>query len=189
MTLTSSTIRAVLRCVALTLTLLTIAARAQITPFQDAYINTATPATNYGSKIALDVESASQTTFIQFDLSAIPSTYTGSNIAKARLGVHHHYYSQSPHTVPSPEPKKPEQTQSASNSPFTVQTGSTFQPEKQPDELEKTQRHKTKSPPASRVVLPRNEAQQLPVAPLASGIPCSAISFVSSSFQPWPVPR
>ena len=49
--------RSVLRCIALTLALLTIAARAQITPSQDAYTNTATPTTDYGSKTFLDVDS------------------------------------------------------------------------------------------------------------------------------------
>ena len=41
-----------------------------LTPSGDSYTNTAAPTTNYGSKTLLDVESASQTTYIQFDLSA-----------------------------------------------------------------------------------------------------------------------
>ena len=81
-------VRSVLRCIALTLTLLAIAARAQVTPSQDAYTNTATPTTNYGAKTLLYVESASQTAYIQFDLSAIPSGYTGGNIAKATLKLY-----------------------------------------------------------------------------------------------------
>jgi hypothetical protein len=42
----------------------------------DAYTNTADPTTNYGAKTLLDVESASQTTYIQFDLSSIPASYS-----------------------------------------------------------------------------------------------------------------
>ncbi len=49
---------------------------AQLTPSGDAYTNTADPTTNYGAKTLLDVESASQTTYIQFDLSSIPASYS-----------------------------------------------------------------------------------------------------------------
>ncbi|MGA9558115.1 MAG: DNRLRE domain-containing protein [Terriglobales bacterium] len=59
----------------------------QLTPSQDSYINTADPTTNYGAQKLLDVES-SQTTYIQFDLSAIPSGYTGANITKASLKLY-----------------------------------------------------------------------------------------------------
>ena len=62
-------------------------ARAQLTPSADAYTNTATPTTNYGAKTLLDVES-SQTTYIQFDLSAIPTGYTGANVTKASLKLY-----------------------------------------------------------------------------------------------------
>jgi hypothetical protein len=48
-------------------------AYAQLTPSADAYTSTATPTTNFGAKTLLDVESASQTSYIQFDLSAIPA--------------------------------------------------------------------------------------------------------------------
>jgi hypothetical protein len=72
----------------LLLTLSSLAAYAQITPSGDAYTNTATPTTNYGAKPLLDVESASQTTYIQFDLSAIPSGYTSANITKATLKLY-----------------------------------------------------------------------------------------------------
>ncbi len=65
----------------------TTAAHAQLTPSQDAYTNTADPTTNYGASKLLDVES-SQTTYIQFDLSAIPAGYTGSNITKASLKIY-----------------------------------------------------------------------------------------------------
>ena len=61
---------------------------AQITPLSDSYTNTATPATNFGAKPLLDVQSASQTTYIHFDLSSIPSGYTSSNIAKASLKLY-----------------------------------------------------------------------------------------------------
>jgi hypothetical protein len=64
------------------------AAFGQLTPSADSYTNTADPTTNYGSKTLLDVESASQTAYIQFDLSAIPAGYTGSNITKASLKLY-----------------------------------------------------------------------------------------------------
>jgi hypothetical protein len=60
----------------------------QITPSQDAYTNTATPTTNLGTKTVLDVESGSQTTYIQFDLSSIPAGYTSASIAKATLKLY-----------------------------------------------------------------------------------------------------
>jgi len=63
------------------------AAHAQLTPSQDSYTNTADPTTNYGASKLLDIES-SQTTYIQFDLSAIPAGYTGSNITKASLKLY-----------------------------------------------------------------------------------------------------
>jgi hypothetical protein len=87
MTLDTLSFRSVLRCVVLILTLLTIAARAQLTPSGDSYTNTAASTTNYGAKTLLDVES-SQTTYIQFDLSAIPSGYTGANVTKASLKLY-----------------------------------------------------------------------------------------------------
>src|SRR5579863_7082253 len=60
----------------------------QITPSADAYTNTATPATNFGSAATLGVESVSQTTYIQFDLSSIPAGYTSASIAKATLKLY-----------------------------------------------------------------------------------------------------
>jgi hypothetical protein len=65
-----------------------IAAYGQITPSGDAYTNTATPTTNLGIKPLLDVESGSQTTYIQFDLSSIPAGYTSRSIAKATLKLY-----------------------------------------------------------------------------------------------------
>jgi hypothetical protein len=62
-------------------------AYAQVTPTRDAYTNTALPSTNYGANPLLDVES-SQTTYIQFDLSSIPGTYTGADVTKAMLKLY-----------------------------------------------------------------------------------------------------
>jgi len=63
-------------------------AHGQLTPLGDSYTNTAAPTTNYGAKTLLDVESASRTTYIQFDLSAIPSGYTSADITKASLKLY-----------------------------------------------------------------------------------------------------
>jgi len=63
-------------------------AHAQLTPIGDAYTNTADPTTNYGAKTLLDVESASQTAYIQFNLSSIPSGYTGADLTKATLKLY-----------------------------------------------------------------------------------------------------
>jgi hypothetical protein len=63
------------------------AAYGQLTPLGDSYTNTAAATTNYGAKTLLDVES-SQTTFIQFDLSSIPASYTSADIAKATLKLY-----------------------------------------------------------------------------------------------------
>jgi TGF-beta propeptide len=68
--------------------LATAVAHAQLTPSGDAYTNTADPTTNYGAKTLLDVESASQTTYIQFNLSSIPSGYTGADITQATLKIY-----------------------------------------------------------------------------------------------------
>src|SRR5580700_9211039 len=65
-----------------------MAAYGQITPSGDAYTNTATPTTNLGTKPVLDVESSSQTTYVQFDLSSIPTGYTSASIAKATLKLY-----------------------------------------------------------------------------------------------------
>jgi hypothetical protein len=63
-------------------------AHGQLTPSADAYTNTASPATNYGTAATLNVESASQTAYIRFDLSAIPAGYTGANVAQASLKLY-----------------------------------------------------------------------------------------------------
>lgn len=60
----------------------------QITPSQDAYTNTASPTKNFGGSTLLNVQSASQTTYIQFDLSSVPATYTGANVSKAMLKLY-----------------------------------------------------------------------------------------------------
>ncbi len=73
--------------VLLTIGLLTTA-QAQIRPSQDAYTNSATATKNFGTSPVLDVESPSQTTYIQFDLSSIPSGYTSASIAKATLKLY-----------------------------------------------------------------------------------------------------
>jgi hypothetical protein len=64
------------------------AAYGQLTPSADSYTNTAAPTTNYGAKTVLDVESASQTTYIQFNLSSIPSGYTSADITQATLKIY-----------------------------------------------------------------------------------------------------
>ena len=60
-------------------------AHAQITPLGDSYTNTADPTTNYGSKTLLDVDGASQTTYIQFNLASIPST---ASVSQATLKLY-----------------------------------------------------------------------------------------------------
>ena len=85
MTLADLTFRSVLRCIVLILALLTIAAKAQITPSADAYTNTADPTTNYGASVLLNVGGATQTTYIQFDLSSIPS---GASVSQATLKLY-----------------------------------------------------------------------------------------------------
>src|SRR5271157_553080 len=64
-----------------------MAAYGQLTPVGDSYTNTAATSTNYGAQKLLDVEST-QTTFIQFDLSAIPAGYTSADITKASLKLY-----------------------------------------------------------------------------------------------------
>jgi TGF-beta propeptide len=61
------------------------AAHAQITPSADSYTNTATPTTNNGAKTLLDVDGASQTTYIQFNLASIPTT---ASISQATLKLY-----------------------------------------------------------------------------------------------------
>ena len=71
----------------LSLLFLTTVAYAQFIPSDDAYVNSAAPTTNYGSAKTLDLSSAADTTFIRFDLTAVPASYTGASIAKATLRI------------------------------------------------------------------------------------------------------
>ena len=57
----------------------------QITPTGDAYTNSVDPTTNYGAKTLLDVDGASQITYIQFNLASIPS---GASVSKATLKLY-----------------------------------------------------------------------------------------------------
>jgi hypothetical protein len=61
------------------------AAYGQITPSADAYTNTAAPTTNYGAKTLLDVDGASQITYIQFNLASVP---VSASISKAALKLY-----------------------------------------------------------------------------------------------------
>jgi len=49
--------------------LLSAVIHAQITPLGDSYTNSAAPTTNYGAKTLLDVDGATQITYIQFNLA------------------------------------------------------------------------------------------------------------------------
>jgi hypothetical protein len=70
------------------LTLIVLAwtgAHAQITPTGDSYTNTSDATTNYGAKTLLDVDGASQITYIQFNLASIPAT---ASISQATLKLY-----------------------------------------------------------------------------------------------------
>src|SRR4029077_19905674 len=71
--------------VVLFLSLFADIAAAQITPAGDAYTNSATPTPHYGAKNLFDVDAASQTSYIQFDLSSIPS---GASVSQATLKLY-----------------------------------------------------------------------------------------------------
>ena len=62
-------------------------ASAQITPSDDAYTLTSSPTKNFGTAKSLAVESTGATAFIRFDLSSIPSSVTGSMVAKGTLKI------------------------------------------------------------------------------------------------------
>jgi hypothetical protein len=62
-----------------------VAAHSQITPLGDSYTNTADPTTNYGAKTLLDVDGASQITYVQFDLASIPSA---ASVSQATLKLY-----------------------------------------------------------------------------------------------------
>ena len=57
----------------------------QITPAGDSYTNSADPTTNYGSKTLLDVDGATQITYIQFNLASIPSS---ASVSQATLKLY-----------------------------------------------------------------------------------------------------
>ena len=55
----------------------------QLAPIGDSYSNTASPATNYGSKTVLDVEST-QISFMQLNLASLHPSYTRADITRPR---------------------------------------------------------------------------------------------------------
>ncbi len=72
----------------LLMSVFSLPASAQVTPSDDSYTLSSTPATNYGTKNTLLVESAGATTFLRFDLTSIPPSVTGSMVAKATLKIY-----------------------------------------------------------------------------------------------------
>jgi hypothetical protein len=58
---------------------------AQITPLGDAFTNSADPTTNYGAATLLEVDGATATTYIQFNLASIPS---GATVSQATLKLY-----------------------------------------------------------------------------------------------------
>jgi hypothetical protein len=75
------------RCLGFIALLLALLATAygQLTPSQDAYVNSASPTSNFGAKTLLDVDGASQITYIQFNLASIPP---GASITQATLKLY-----------------------------------------------------------------------------------------------------
>jgi hypothetical protein len=65
--------------------LLTSAAYSQITPSGDSYTNSAGPTGNYGANALLNVDGASETSYIQFNLASIPS---GAAVSEATLKLY-----------------------------------------------------------------------------------------------------
>lgn len=57
----------------------------QITSSGDSHTNTADATTNYGAKTLLDVDGASQITYIQFNLASIPTT---ASVSQATLKLY-----------------------------------------------------------------------------------------------------
>ncbi len=64
------------------------AAYGQITPSDDAYVSSSAPTSNFGAATTLDVTATSKTAFIRFDLSSVPSSYTGANVVQATLKLY-----------------------------------------------------------------------------------------------------
>ncbi|MGA7633142.1 MAG: DNRLRE domain-containing protein [Terriglobales bacterium] len=61
------------------------AAFGQITPLGDTYTNSADPTTNYGAQKTLNVDAAKEITYIQFNLSSVP---TGASLSQATLKLY-----------------------------------------------------------------------------------------------------
>jgi hypothetical protein len=61
------------------------ASHAQITPLGDSYINTAKPTTNYGAQPLVNVDGATETTYIQFNLGSIPAS---ASVSQATLKLY-----------------------------------------------------------------------------------------------------
>lgn len=79
--------RTLLAVLLLTLVSLSVA-QGQNTPTDDAYTNTGAPTTNYGAATTLSVVNPSETSYIRFDLSSIPTGYASANVAKASLKLY-----------------------------------------------------------------------------------------------------
>ena len=62
-----------------------IAVNAQVTPSADAYTSSAASSTNYGPKPLLDVDGATQISYIRFDLASIPA---GASVSQATLKLY-----------------------------------------------------------------------------------------------------
>ncbi len=67
--------------------IMSLPALGQITPSDDAYTLTSSPTKNFGTATTLEVQSSGATTFVRFDLSGIPSSVTGSMVAKGTLKI------------------------------------------------------------------------------------------------------
>ena len=78
-------LKARLALLLLTTLFLLTGAYGQVTPSADSYTNTADPTTNFGAKTLLDVDGATQTTYIQFNLSSIPA---GASVSQATLKLY-----------------------------------------------------------------------------------------------------
>jgi hypothetical protein len=65
-----------------TIIVFSVSASAQITPSQDAFTNGASPGINYGANTLLNVNSASEMSYIQFNLASVP---TGATVSQATL--------------------------------------------------------------------------------------------------------
>jgi hypothetical protein len=59
-----------------------IGTHAQIPPSQDAFTNSGDPTTNYGANVLLEVDGASEISYIEFNLASIPS---GASVSQATL--------------------------------------------------------------------------------------------------------